>query len=116
MAASEPTKNFNGILKKAIDETIVGVVGQTVHEALFRRLEEKYSVTSDELPYRLDIMFEVLRKTFGVTGSRTIGRAIARNFFGKLSIPFVANDEYTLKDYLEEAKTNLAAKSSGDGF
>ena len=108
MAASEPTKNFNGILKNAIDETIISILGQTVHEVLFRLLEEKYSVASDELPYRLDTMVEVLRKTFGVTGSKTIGRAIAKNFFGKLGILFVANDEYTLKEYVEEAKTKLA--------
>lgn len=108
MAASEPTKNFNGLLKKAIDETIISILGQTVHEALFRLLEEKYSVTSDELPYRFDTMFELLEKTFGVTGSKTIGRAIAKTFFRKLNIPFVAKDEYALRQYVEEAKTKLA--------
>ena len=108
MAASKPILDFNGTLRKAIDETIIGLLGQTVHGALLRRLEEEYSVTSDELPYRLDTMFEILWKTFGVTGSRTIGRAIARNFFGKLGILFIANEEYTIKDYVEEAKMKLA--------
>jgi hypothetical protein len=54
-------------------------------------------------------MFGVLENTFGVTRSKTLGRAIARNFFGRLGILFVANDEYTLKDYVEEARTKLAA-------
>ena len=107
MAASEVTKDFNVTLRTAIDETIRGLLGQTVHEALLRRLEREYSVTSDELPYRLDTMFEILWKTFGVTGSKTIGRAIARNFYGKLGIQFVAKDDYTIKDYVDEAKTKL---------
>ena len=109
MAASNPTLDFNGTLRKAIDETIIGLLGQTVHEALLRRLEQEYSVTSDELPYRLDTMFEILWKTFGVTGSKTIGRAIARNFYGKIGIQFIANENYTFKDYIEEAKTRLAS-------
>ena len=109
MRVCEPGKSFNGVLKAAIDETITGVLGQMVHEALYRRLEKKYSVTSDELPYRFDTMCEVLRNTFGIVGSKTLGRAIARNLYRKIGIQFSPRAEYTLTDYVREAKAILAA-------
>lgn len=101
-------RDFNGTLKKAIDEAIIGVFGSGVHETLYRILTEKHSVTSDEVLYRLETLFEVLENGLGHVGSRTVSRSIARLFYSKLGLQFVVNPEWRLQDYVEEAKKNLA--------
>ena len=63
---------------------------------------------AEELASRLDILTGVLESTFGPTGARTIGRAIAKRLYWKLGIQFPQRDEYKLQDYVEEAKRHLA--------
>ena len=107
MVSLSQAMDFNATLQKAIDEAILGVFGQGVRDTLYRILDEKYSVTTDELPYRLETMWEVLEKGLGQVTSRTVGRSIARLFYSKLGLPFVANPEWRLQDYVEEAKKKL---------
>jgi hypothetical protein len=102
------TPDLNSALRQAIDETIFVLLGQSVLESLYRVLDEKYSVASDELPYRLDTMFQVLENTFGLRGSGTIERAITRSFYWKIGLQLKETEGYKLQDYVEEAKKKLA--------
>jgi hypothetical protein len=101
--------DFNGTLKKAIDEAILGVFGQGVRETLYRILNEKHSVTIDELPYRIETVWDVLEHGLGYVGSRTVGRSIAKLFYSKLGLRFVVMPGWRLQDYVEDAKKKLAA-------
>jgi hypothetical protein len=105
---SETVRDFNGTLNKAIGETIRSVLGPDVLETLYHVLDEKYSVTGDELAYRLETLWEVLENGLGHVSSRTVGRSIAKLFYSRLGLQFVANDEWRLQDYVEEAKKKLA--------
>jgi len=112
LSKTETLKDFNGTLNKAISETIGNVLGSNVLDTLYHVLEAKYSVTSEELPYRLDTMWEVLEHALGYVSSRTVGRSIAKLFYSKLGLDFVAYPQWRLQDYVEGAKKKLALTSN----
>lgn len=102
------TKEFNEEVKAAIDDAISTLLGPQVVKALYVHLKEHYDITSDELPYRLDTLFDALEKTFGVKGALTLGRVIARRFYARMDLQFAEIGNYKLQDYLEDAKIELA--------
>jgi len=101
------TKEFNSEVKHAIEGAIYGIVGQDVLRSLYKHLKEHYDITPDEIPYRLDTVFETLERTFGVQGARTLSRAIAKRLYYRLNLQFVETENYRLQDYLEQAKNEL---------
>ena len=100
-------KEFNIEVKRAVDGAIFGIVGQDVLRALYEHLKEHYDITPDEIPYRLESVFETLEQTFGVQGARTLSRAIAKRLYLRLNLQFVETEDYRLQDYLEQAKKEL---------
>jgi hypothetical protein len=48
-----------------------------------------------------------LNKIFGIAGTATISKAIARRLFIKLGLTFSDNPPRTLSEYLEEAKLRI---------
>ena len=66
-------KHFNDEVRRAIDGAVFSIVGPEVVGALYKHLKEHYDVTPDEVPYRLDTVFDTLEQTFGVKGERTNG-------------------------------------------
>jgi len=100
--------DFNGLLYSAIEDTIVEVLGRKVFLALREGLETRFGVTSEELAYRTDTMYNMLEGTFGVVGAKTLGTHIAMKFYAKLGLHFERHDSYTLVDYVEAAKAALS--------
>lgn len=105
-------KEFNDTLVKSIDETITDLLSEAVLKALYAHLEKVYSLTRDKVPYRLETLSSALEKTFGMRGSRTISKAIARKFYTKLGLTFSDNPGGTLIEYVEEAKIKLGIGES----
>jgi hypothetical protein len=104
--AADPPLRFNEILTVSINETIEGVLGKTVLKVLHEHLESVYNVSPEEIPYRIDTLESVsekLGKPF-----KPIERTIARRFYSYLTLPFEDNPNYTLKDYVAEAKRKLS--------
>ena len=82
-------------------------MGKDVVGSLYKQSDD---IAPDEIPYRTDTLFETLEHTFGVTGARTLSRAIARRLYSQMGIRFIELPNYRLQDYLEQAK-----KQSSDG-
>ena len=97
--------DFNAKLLAAIDETMSNLLGKNVLETLHEHLAKEYDLAPDKVPYRLDTFVEVLDTVFGVPGSRTIEREIARKFYSKLGLRFDVTPNFRLQDYVEEAIT-----------
>ena len=106
--AQHTIKEFNDEVKLAIDDAISAILGQQALKALYAHLKEHYDITRDEIPYRLDTLFDALENTFGVKGALTLGRVIAKRFYARMNLQFVELGNYKLQDYLEEAKVDLA--------
>jgi len=98
-------------LVESIDETITELLSRAVVDALYAHLETFHSISRDELPNRLDVLFSALEKIFGVRGSQTITKAIAKKFYLKLGLEFTDNPSRTLVEYVDQAKIKLQTSS-----
>jgi hypothetical protein len=99
--------DFNGILCSSIDETISNLMSIQVMESLYAYLLEKHGISRAEVPYRLELFFSMIENLFGATTARIIGRAVARNLYDHLKLRFEDNPNFTLSEYVDEAKKNL---------
>jgi len=109
---SQLGKEFNDVLVESIDETITALLSRTVVDALYAHLQTNYSISRDEVPYRLDTLLTTLQRIFGVPSSQTITRVVARRFYLKLGLEFTSNASRTLLEYVDEAKVKLQNSSS----
>lgn len=91
-------------LLESIDETITALLGGEVVDALYLHLKTVYSIPRGEVPYKTETLCSTLNKVFGVSGTRTICKAIARRLFVKLGLTFSDSPPRTLLEYLEEAR------------
>jgi hypothetical protein len=98
-------------LVESIDETITELLSRAVVDALYAHLQTFHSISKDEVPYRLDTLFTILEKLFGVPSSQTITKMVARRFYFKLGLEFTANPRRTLLEYVDEAKMRLQNSS-----
>ena len=112
MQKLQPGKEFNDALIESIDETITDLLGRAVVDALYAHLQKFHSVSRDELPHRLDALSPPLERIFGVRGSQTITKAIAKEFFLKLGLEFTDKPGHTLPEYVDEAKMKLQISQS----
>jgi cobalamin biosynthesis Mg chelatase CobN len=103
----ETEKKVEDALGESIDEIITALLSREVLDALYAHLQATYSISRDEVPYRLDTLLSTLEKALGPQGSKTIGKAIARKLHAKLRLTFFDSPRGTLIEYVEEAKIKL---------
>jgi hypothetical protein len=99
--------DFNVILCSSIDETISDLMSVHVMELLYAHLLEEHGITRAEVPYRLELFYSTIENFFSATGARTIGRTVARNLYKHLNLRFEDNSNFTLSEYVDEAKKML---------
>ncbi|MGA3297310.1 MAG: hypothetical protein ABSD41_07650 [Candidatus Bathyarchaeia archaeon] len=104
-------RDFNDVLGESIDEIITDLLSRAVVDAIYAHLQTFYSVSRDEVPYRLDALLTTLEKIFGAS-SQTIIRAIARKFYFKFGLQFTDHPNRTLIEYVDEAKMKLRTSSN----
>ena len=100
--------DFNDALCSAIDETIVELLGRHVLDTVYVVLKVKYDVKRDELPYRLDTLYQLLGNTFPARPAGIIGTRIARKFYAKIGLSFNEQEGHTLLNYVEDAKARIS--------
>ena len=108
---SNQQRDFDRPLAECIYGTLTELLSAQVAEALYSHLGSHYSVSRDQIPYRLDTLVSTLQNTFGV-GGKVIGRAIARRLYAQLRLEFTNTPEKTLLEYVEQAKAMLESKSA----
>jgi hypothetical protein len=104
-------QEFNKLFCQAIDQSISEMVGASVLSSLYDALENYYSVTRDELPYRLETVYSVLESVFGVKAARRIENRIVRRLYDILELPFTYAVGYTLEDYVEAIRKRIRLNS-----
>lgn len=105
--ADNPRLRFNEMLVLSIDEAIQDIFGKDVVAALHEHLNFFYDVHPEEIPYRIDTLELVLEKNFGKP-FKILERAIAKKLYSHLTLPFAEKPNYTLQDYLAEARSSLS--------
>jgi hypothetical protein len=104
---------FNGLLLESIDETLTALLSRGVVDSLYLHLQTVHSISRDEVPSKLGISVSILEGVFGVKGSRTICKAIARNLYTKLGLEFFDFPGRSFLEYVERAKIKFK-KNQGD--
>jgi hypothetical protein len=102
-------KNFNEEVNAVLDATISRLLGPEVREALVKILKDRYDVSPDEVPYRLETVFQVLHDELGEPGVQTVQMVTAKRLFEKFGLAYTYLDNFTLQDHVKQAKEVLAS-------
>lgn len=98
-----PTEDiFSKILSDAIKEGMQ-FLGDSPLQAVVIYIEKKHSIKEHEYSKRLETFHRALTEIFGI-GTMIIERRIAKNLCGRLGIDFREQENWTIVEYVEEAK------------
>jgi len=107
---SDLRPNLETLLSSAIGDTLREFLGVGRRDKLYHDLRARYDITREELPYRSETLYHAIEADFDIIGANTLGPTIARKFYAKLGLPFHEHDAYTLNDYVEAAKKQIAKR------
>ena len=95
---------FDKLLLCAIDEAL-NSIGETVKQAIYFHIENKFSVTRNTIPENLAEFQGGLEKIFGA-GARFMEILIMKNLHSKIGLPFVMEKSEQLEfiEYVDAAK------------
>jgi len=97
-------------LLNAIDEAL-NSLGESVKQSIYFHIENKFSVTRNEIPRNLQGFQVGLEKIFG-TGARFIEILIMKNLHSKIGRPLIMESEQLeFVEYVDVAKEGFLKKS-----
>jgi len=101
-SASRPGRLTNTALLDAVDYGLLAL-GEIVRATIYDRIEESYQVRREEIPEKLDTFHKALQELLG-RGAEVMRRLIAKNLYNTLNLKFAENENWTLVDYVQNAK------------
>ena len=102
---------FDRLLIESVDETLAAVLGEIIREAVYDALKNRFNITMDQVPEKLDDFSLDLEKLMGKVPSRTLRKAIIKRFYAELGLEFVERANWRLPDYVREARTKMSGRS-----
>lgn len=81
-------------------------LGDSVRKAIYRHLEDRFSIRRDEIPGRLEEFAEGLRSMLGASADVLL-KVTAKRLYAKLGLSFEEKPGWSFEDYVEEAKRNV---------
>ena len=93
---------FREVLLQAIDDGLL-VPGEIVRAAIYDRVERSYQLRREEIPENLELFHKALGDLLAA-GSEVLERLIAKNLYRRLDLNFNQHENWTLLDYVDEAK------------
>ncbi|HVP92879.1 MAG TPA: hypothetical protein VMS94_03960 [Acidobacteriota bacterium] len=103
-------KTFDKLLLEAVDDALSSL-GESAKLSIYFHLENRFKVTKNEIPNRLQDFADGLEKIFGV-GAHFIEILIMKNLFEKVGQPLEWNEnkELTFVEYVAVAKQSYTKK------
>ena len=94
----------------AIDEAL-NSLGESVKQSIYFHIENRFSVTRNEIPENLAEFQGGLEKIFG-TGARFIEILIMKNLHSKVGLPLIMESkQFEFVEYVDVAKEGFLKKS-----
>ncbi len=93
---------FREVLLQSIDDGLL-VPGEIVRAAIYDRVERSYQLRREEIPENLELFHKALGDLLAA-GSEVLERLIAKNLYRRLDLNFNQHENWTLLDYVDEAK------------
>jgi hypothetical protein len=103
--------NFDELLLSAIDEALSSL-GESVKQSIYFHIENKFSVSRNDIPENLNQFQGGLEKIFG-TGARFIEIMIMKNLHAKIGVPLILGKRKQLEfiEYVDAAKQGFMNKN-----
>jgi len=92
----------------AVDYGLLAL-GEIVRSTIYERIEESYQVKREEIPEKLDTFHKALQELLG-RGAEVVKRLIAKNLYSSLNLRFPEHDNWSLVDYVQDAKDQIASR------
>ncbi len=93
---------FRDVLLQSVDDALL-VPGEIVRAAIYDRVERSYQLKREEIPEKLELFHKALRDLLAA-GGEVLERLIAKNLYLRLDLNFNQHENWTLLDYVDEAK------------
>jgi len=93
---------FDRILLQAIDEGL-HVFGESTRCVIYYHIVSKHRIERERIPERLEAFHEALKGMLG-EGSKVVEKQIAKSMYSMLDLTFREYDEWTIVDYVNDAK------------
>lgn len=97
-------KTFNKLLIEVIDDSLA-TLGDSAMQAIYFHLENKFKITKDDIPYRIEDFANGIEKIFGL-GARFLEILIMKNLYTKIGQPldWSEDKELMFAEYVTAAK------------
>ena len=103
---------FETLLLEAVDEALASL-GDSARQAIYYHLEDKFKITKNEIPYRLQDFADGLEKIFGL-GARFIEIIIMKKVYEKIGQPLEWDEskELVFSEYVTAAKQSFQKRKA----
>jgi len=103
-------KSFERLLLEAVDDALASL-GDSARQAIYFHLEDKFKITKNDIPRRLQDFADGLEKIFGL-GARFIEILIMKNLYEKIGQPLEWNEsrELVFVEYVTAARQSFSKR------
>jgi len=98
-------ERYDSAILEAVDEGIM-FLGESGRRTIYHHVERHYQIKREEIPAKIEGFNRALEDLFGA-GSKIIGRLIVKNLYSRLGLALVEHQNWTLLDYVKDAKKTL---------
>jgi hypothetical protein len=101
------SRAFDELLLNAIDEALFSL-GESAKQSIYFHIENKFSVSRDEIPENIEEFQTGLEKIFGA-GARFIEILIMKNLYSKIGHPLImkGSEQLEFVEYVDAAKQSF---------
>jgi len=96
------SESFGSAVLEAVDEGL-RVFGKSVRHVIYYHLEARHHVKREEIPEKLEAFHKALEDLYGA-GAGVVEKQIAEALHSRLGLSFVKHKNWTLVDYVNNAK------------
>jgi len=93
---------FRKALLEAVDYGLLAL-GERVRQVIYHHIERNYQVKREEIPEKIDAFRKALEGIFGAA-AKVVEKLIAKNLYSILGLNFTENQNWTLVEYVNDAK------------
>lgn len=106
----EKRENFEKLLMESVDEALTSL-GESAKQAIYFHLEDKFKISKEEIPRRIEDFAEGIEKIFGL-GAHFIEILIMKKLYEKIgkSLEWNEREELVFVNYVKAARQSFAKK------